>query len=215
MFQNCCDDGISTISLLLAGSEMSWIFHQNRSKRPQKLIINSRADKKRLIEAFFRIWSQDFENRQFSGWTWKFFEISSWHFKHPIKLNFLIWHLEQPYLDQKSILEKRPFKSCPFNLQTEYLHKKVNFQLFKKCCFWGCDVENWVWTKLALWICPILWIRVKIGYTQLSLTFFHYYRPIRPIYQKIKKIIFPKKMTIFGSKMCSRGAKSGSIGIAR
>ena len=23
-----------------------------------------------------------------------------------------------------------------------------------------------------LWICPILWIRVKIGYTQLSLTFF-------------------------------------------
>ena len=80
-----------------------------------------------------------------------------------------------------------------FNPQTEYFHKKVNIRLFKKCCFWGCDVENWVWTKLALWICPILWIRVKIGYTQLSLTFFHYYRPIRPIYQKIKKIIFPKK----------------------
>ena len=57
------------------------------------------------------------------------------------------------------------------NPQTRYFDKKVNFQLFKKCCFWGCDVENWVWAKLALWICPILWIRVKIGYTQLSLTF--------------------------------------------
>ena len=52
----------------------------------------------------------------FSGWKWKFFQISSWHFKHPIKLNFLIWHLEQPYLDQKSILKKRPFKSCPLRL---------------------------------------------------------------------------------------------------
>ena len=102
-----------------------------------------------------------------------------------------------------------------FNPQTEYFHKKVYFQLFKKCCFWGCDVENWVWTKLALWICPILWIRVKIGYTQLSLTFFHYYRPIRPIYQKIKKIIFLEKSPFFESKMCSRGVKSGSIGIAR
>ena len=37
----------------------------------------------------------------FSGWKWKFFEISSWHFKHPIKLNFLIWHLGQPYVDKK------------------------------------------------------------------------------------------------------------------
>ena len=30
-----------------------------------------------------------------------------------------------------------------------------------------------------------------------------------------KKSFFQEKMTIFGSKMCSRGAKSGSIGIAR
>ena len=50
----------------------------------------------------------------FSGWKSKFFEVSSWHFKHPIKLNFLIWHLERPYPDKKSILEKRQFKSCPF-----------------------------------------------------------------------------------------------------
>ena len=84
-----------------------------------------------------------------------------------------------------------------FNPQTEYFHKKVNSQLFKKCSFWGCDVENWVWTKLALWICPILWIRVKIGYTQLSLTFFHYYRPIQPIYHTCKKNHFFKKNDFF------------------
>ena len=51
-----------------------------------------------------------------------------------------------------------------FNQETQYFHKKVYFQLFKKCYFGGCDVKNWVWTKLALWICPILWIRVKIGH---------------------------------------------------
>ena len=60
-----------------------------------------------------------------------------------------------------------------FNPQTRYYDKKVNFQLFKKCYFGGCDVENWVWTKLPLWICPISWIRIKIGYAQLSLTFFY------------------------------------------
>ena len=32
---------------------------------------------------------------------------------------------------------------------------------------------------------------------------------------KNQKNHFSKKITIFGSKMCSRGAKSGSIGIAR
>ena len=50
-------------------------------------------------------------------------------------------------------------------------------------------------------VCPILWIRVKTVNTQLSLTFFHSYRPIRPIYQTSKKIIFLKKSHIFGSKM--------------
>ena len=25
---------------------------------------------------------------------------------------------------------------------SERIHKKVNSQLFKKCYFWGCDVEN-------------------------------------------------------------------------
>ena len=79
----------------------------------------------------------------------------------------------------------------------EYFHQKVNFQIFENGHFWGCDVENWVWAKLALWICPILWIRVKIGYTQLSPTFFDHYRPNRPIYQKIKKNHFFKKNAIF------------------
>ena len=60
-------------------------------------------------------------------------------------------------------------------------------------------------------ICLILWIRVKIDYTQLSLTFFYYYRPILPIYHTSKKIIFMKKSHIFGSKMCSRRSKTCSI----
>ena len=64
-------------------------------------------------------------------------------------------------------------------------------------------------------ICPILWIWVKIGYAQLSLTFFHYYRPIWPIYHTCKRIIFPKKSMIFRLKICYRGAKSVSMGIAR
>ena len=93
--------------------------------------------------------------------------------------------------------------------------QKGKFSIFQKVVFLGCDVENWVWTKLVLWICPILWIRIKIGYTQLSRTFFHYYRPIRPIYHTSKKIIFPKKSMIFLSKICSRGAQSGSMGIER
>ena len=50
------------------------------------------------------------------------------------------------------------------NPQSEYFHKKINFQLFKKCYFWGCDVENWVWTKLDLWICPILWMRTFLHF---------------------------------------------------
>ena len=110
--------------------------------------------------------------------------------------------------DQKHILDLIKSHKSHLKKRCSPLPKKipkVYFQLFKKCYFWGCDVENWVWIKLALWICPILWIRVKIGYTQLSLTFFHYYRPIRPIYQKIKIVIFWKKSPFFESKCALEG----------
>ena len=102
--------------------------------------------------------------------------------------------------DDKFCWVLRNFECIPTN---GIFSQKGEFPFFQKVPFLGCDVENWVWTKLALWICPILWIRVKIGYTQLSLTFFHYYRPIRPIYQKIKKIIFPKKNHDFWIKKCA------------
>ena len=36
------------------------------------------------------------------GWRWKKVTV-----KPPIELSFLIWHHKQPYLDKKSILEKR------------------------------------------------------------------------------------------------------------
>ena len=38
--------------------------------------------------------------------------------------------------------------------------------------------QNGGCAELALWIGPILWIRIKIRYTQLFLTFFYYYRQI-------------------------------------
>ena len=104
-----------------------------------------------------------------------------------------------------------------FNLQTRYFHKKVNLRLFKKCCFWGCDVENWVWAKLALWMCPILWIRVKIGYTQLSLTFFHYYRPTL-IELKILRSLARKLMASGVQRLASgvwRPTKKSPLGVWR
>ena len=84
-----------------------------------------------------------------------------------------------------------------FNPQTEYFQKKVKYRFFKNAFFGGYDLENRVSEKLALWICPILWNRVKMGHTQLSLTFFHQYRPNRPIYHTIQKIIFSKKKHLF------------------
>ena len=68
-----------------------------------------------MQKRFFRFGARILRIGHFSDWKSKFFEVSSWHFKHPIKLNFLIWHLERPYPDKKSILEKRQFKSCPLS----------------------------------------------------------------------------------------------------
>ena len=80
-----------------------------------------------IPKRFFEFGARILRIGHFSGWKSKFFEVSSWHFKHPIKLNFLIWHLERPYPDKKSILEKRQFKSCPFDAsfwtwKNGYLH---------------------------------------------------------------------------------------------
>ena len=40
------------------------------------------------------------------------------------------------------------------NPQMRYFQKNVNYPFFKNGDFGGYDLENWVWTKLALWICP-------------------------------------------------------------
>ena len=94
------------------------------------------------------------------------------------------------------------------NPQMRYFQKNVNYPFVKNDDFGGYDLENWVWTKLALWICPILWIRVKLVYTQLSLTLFFYdYRPIRPIYQQIKKNFLEKKCKFFNKKFAVGGPK--------
>ena len=66
-----------------------------------------------IPKRFFGFGARILRIGHFSGWKSKFFEVSSWHFEYPIRLNFLIWHLERPYPDKKSILEKRQFKSCP------------------------------------------------------------------------------------------------------
>ena len=87
-------------------------------------------------------------------------------------------------LDMGVVCGTRTFRF--FNQQTRYFHKKVNCQLFKKCYFWECDVENWVWTKLALWICPILWIWIRCAYTTF-LNIFNQYLLIRAICPARKK----------------------------
>ena len=71
-----------------------------------------------------------------------------------------------------------------FYPQTKYFRKNVNFRLFKKGHFWGCDVEKSIFAKMAVYIWPILWIRVKKPFTQLSLTFIHENRPYWPISPK-------------------------------
>jgi hypothetical protein len=108
-----------------------------------------------------------------------FFVLISWVF---IRSSSYLWSEYRIFIEYSEISN--------FNPQTEYFHEKVYFQLFIKCYFGGGDVENWVWTKLSLWMCSILWIRVKIGYTQLSLKFFYYYRPIWPVYHTSKKWFF-------------------------
>ena len=42
------------------------------------------------------------------------------------------------------------------NPQMRYFQKNVNYPFFKNGDFGGYDLENWVWTKSALWICPNL-----------------------------------------------------------
>ena len=82
-----------------------------------------------IPKRFFGFGARILRIGHFSGWKSKFFEVSSWHFKHPIKLNFLIWHLERPYPDKKSILEKRQFKSCPFR---DARHVEVKILYWRK-----------------------------------------------------------------------------------
>ena len=58
-------------------------------------------------------------------------------------------------------------------MKTHEIRAKYFFVIFlASLYFWRYSVENWVWAKLALWICSILWIRIPIGYKQLSLNIF-------------------------------------------
>ena len=54
----------------------------------------------------------------------------------------------------------RTFRGYPeisiLNPQMRYFQKNVNYPFFKNGDFGGYDLENWVWTKSALWICPNL-----------------------------------------------------------
>ena len=88
----------------------------------------------------------------------------------------------------------RTFRGYPeisiLNPQMRYFQKNVNHHFFKNDDFGGYDLENWVWTKLALWICPILWISFKIVYTQLSLTFFIIIGRLADLSTNQKKIFF-------------------------
>ena len=93
------------------------------------------------------------------------------------------------------------------NPQIKYFQKNVNYPFFKNGDFGGYDLENWVWTKLALWICPILWIRVKLVYTQLSLTFFIIIGRFGRFINKSKKSYFWKKCKFLNQKSAVEGPK--------
>ena len=45
-------------------------------------------------------------------------------------------------------------RNCKFEPANEIFSQKGKFSTFQKVLFLGGDVENWVWAKLALWICP-------------------------------------------------------------
>ena len=95
-----------------------------------------------------------------------------------------------------------------FYPQTKYFRKNVNFRLFKKGHFWGCDVEKSIFAKMAVQIWPILWIRVKKPFTQLSLTFIHENRPYRPFYSKNDFFhILTKKMQFLNRKSSLEASK--------
>ena len=71
------------------------------------------------------------------------------------------------------------------NPQTRYFHQNVNFHIFEKGYFWGCDLENLLFEKMVLWIWSICWIWVIFMYTQLFVTSDHQNRPYWPIYLKV------------------------------
>ena len=103
-----------------------------------------------IPKRFFGFGARILRIGHFSGWKSKFFEVSSWHFKHPIKLNFLIWHLERPYPDKKSILEKRQFKSCPFEMP------KFWFFIFSPTSTFAISANFGAMTTIQIWKTSIL-----------------------------------------------------------
>jgi len=93
----------------------------------------------------YQIW----QNQHLSS-HWKQINAILWGKKNKNRTNLFCSHF----------MRFRAIEISIFNPQIKYFYSNVNFQLFKNGHFWKCDVENWVWRKLALWICPILWIRV-------------------------------------------------------
>ena len=85
--------------------------------------------------------------------------------------------------------------------------EKCEIPFFQKWPFWEADFGHWLWTKLALWICPILWIRVNLVYTQLSLTFFIIIGRFGWFINKSKKSYFWKKCKFLNQKSAVEGPK--------
>ena len=121
---------------------------------------------------------------------------------YPMELIFIGWIGDT----EKFYWVLRNFEFYPTN---GIFLQKDEFPTFQKVPFLGVWCRKLILSKIGVMDMFILWIRIKICYAQLSLTFFI----IICRFIKKSKSFLQKKITIFWSKMCSRGAKSGSIGI--
>ena len=114
--------------------------------------------------------------------------------------------------DDKFCWVLRNFDFKPAN---EIFSKKGEMSFFQKTCFLGVWPRKLTLSKIGVMDMSYITDSGQIGHTQLSLTFFINIGRSGRFIKKSKIVIFWKKSRFLESKMCSRGAKSGSIRIAR
>ena len=107
-------------------------------------------------------------------------------------------------------------RNFDFKPANEIFSKKGKMSFFQKTCFLGVWPRKLSLSKIGLMDMSYI---MDFGLNGLYTTFPNFFLLISAdsadLSKKIKIVIFWKKSPFFESKMCSRGAKSGSIRIAR